>query len=113
MFQKVKPYMGEYTRYTKRAAVAVTAAVILSVVPYFFLYQIIAALTAGEKISTGFVMLRAVLSAVCLVGNAVLYGYGLSCTDEQIGYCVFHKLESICIVFGNNIQADSKFAFFD
>ena len=39
MFQKVKPYMGEYTRYTKRAAVAVTAAVILSVVPYFFLYH--------------------------------------------------------------------------
>ena len=58
MFQKVKPYMGEYTRYTKRAAVAVTAAVILSVVPYFFLYQIIAALTAGEKISTGFVTTR-------------------------------------------------------
>jgi len=91
MFQKVKPYMGEYTRYTKRAAVAVTAAVILSVVPYFFLYQIIAALTAGEKISTGFVMLRAVLSAVCLVGNAVLYGYGL----DMSHYSAYNTLKNL------------------
>ena len=91
MFQKVKPYMGEYTRYTKRAAVAVTAAVILSVVPYFFLYQIIAALTAGEKISTGFVMLRAVLSAVCLVGHAVLYGYGL----DMSHYSAYNTLKNL------------------
>ena len=47
MFQKIKPYMGEYLRYTRRSAVSITAAVILSVAPYFLLYQIIAPLTAG------------------------------------------------------------------
>lgn len=91
MFQKVKPYMGEYTRYTKRAVIAVVAAVILSIVPYFFLYQIIAALTAGESISTGFVMLRAVLTAVCLVGNAVLYGHGLDLSH----YSAYNTLKNL------------------
>ncbi len=91
MFQKVKPYMGEYTRYTKRAVVAVVAAVILSIVPYFFLYQIIAALTAGESISIGFVMLRAVLTAVCLVGNAVLYGHGLDLSH----YSAYNTLKNL------------------
>lgn len=91
MFQKVKPYMGEYTKYTKRAVVAVVAAVILSIVPYFFLYQIIAALTAGESISTGFVLLRAVLTAVCLVGNAVLYGRGLDLSH----YSAYNTLKNL------------------
>ena len=36
MFRKVRPYMGEYMKYTRRAAVSVTVAVILSVIPYFF-----------------------------------------------------------------------------
>lgn len=91
MFQKVKPYMGEYTKYTKRAVVSVVAAVILSIVPYFFLYQIIAALTAGESISTGFVLLRAVLTAVCLVGNAVLYGHGLDLSH----YSAYNTLKNL------------------
>ncbi|MBQ9269106.1 MAG: ABC transporter ATP-binding protein [Oscillospiraceae bacterium] len=77
MFQKVLPYMGEYTKYTKRAAVSVTIAVILSVVPYFLLYQIIAPLTEGESISLGFVLLRVVITALCLSGNAILYVHGL------------------------------------
>ena len=91
MFQKVKPYMGEYIRYTWRAAVSVTAAVILSIIPYFFLYQIIAPLTAGESLSTGYVMLRAVLSAVCLVGNAVLYAHGLDLSH----YSAYHTLKNL------------------
>ncbi len=69
--------MGEYMRYTKRAAVAVTLAVILSVVPYFLLYQIIAPLTEGKSLSFGFVMLRAAITAACLAGNAILYVHGL------------------------------------
>ncbi|MBQ9686960.1 MAG: ABC transporter ATP-binding protein [Oscillospiraceae bacterium] len=78
MFQKVRPYMGEYMKYTKRAAVSVTIAVILSVVPYFLLYQIIAPLTEGGSITLGFVLLRVAITALCLAGNAILYVYGLS-----------------------------------
>ncbi len=69
--------MGGYIRYTKRAAVAVTLAVILSVIPYFLLYQIIAPLVEGEKLELGYVMLRVLIAALCLVGNAILYVHGL------------------------------------
>ena len=41
MYKKIKPYMGEYLRYTRRSAVVITIAVILSVVPYFLLFQLI------------------------------------------------------------------------
>ncbi|MBQ9663465.1 MAG: ABC transporter ATP-binding protein [Oscillospiraceae bacterium] len=78
MFNKVRPYMGEYMKYTKRAAVSVTIAVILSVVPYFLLYRIIAPLTEGGSISFGFVLLQAAITALCLAGNAILYVHGLS-----------------------------------
>ena len=77
MFKKIRPYMGGYVSCTKRAAVSVTAAVILGVVPYFLLYQIIAPLTAGETLTLGFVMLRVAITAACLAGNAVLYVHGL------------------------------------
>lgn len=77
MFQKVRPYMGEYMKYTRRAAVSVTIAVILSVIPYFLLYQIIAPLTRGQAITLGFVLWRVALTALCLIGNAILYVHGL------------------------------------
>lgn len=69
--------MGNYMRYTKLSSVLITVAVILSIVPYFLLYQMITPLLAGEKLTAGFVMLRVALTAICLVGNAALYVYGL------------------------------------
>ena len=70
--------MGEYVVYTARAAISITAAVVLSVIPYLFLYQIIAPLVAGEAVETSFVMLRVALTALCLAGHAWLYVHGLS-----------------------------------
>ena len=69
--------MGDYIGYTRRAAVSVTAAVILSVIPYFLLYQIIAPLIEGEQLSAGYVILRVLLTTICLSGNAILYVHGL------------------------------------
>ena len=84
MFQKVRPYMGEYMKYTKRAAVSVTIAVILSVIPYFLLYQIIAPLTEGESLTLGYVLLRVVITALCLSGNAILYVHGLELSHISV-----------------------------
>ena len=69
--------MGDYIGYTRRAALSVTAAVILSVIPYFLLYQIIAPLIEGEQLSAGYVILRVLLTTICLSGNAILYVHGL------------------------------------
>ncbi len=78
MFSSVRPYMGRYVVYTARAAVSISVAVILSVVPYFFLFQIISPLVAGEQLGFDRVMMYVGLSALCLVGNALLYVHGLS-----------------------------------
>ena len=91
MFQKVKPYMGEYAKYTVWAALVVTAAVILSVVPYFFLYQILALLVEGEELTLGYVMLRVVYIAICMAGNAVLYTHGLDLSH----YSAYHTLKNL------------------
>ena len=77
MYKKIKPYMGEYLRYTRRSAVVITIAVILSVVPYFLLFQLISPLLAGARLTFGYVALRVGITAICLVGNAVLYVHGL------------------------------------
>ena len=77
MYKKIKPYMGEYLRFTRRSAVAITFAVILSVVPYYLLFQIISPLLARERLTPGYVALRVAIIAICLVGNAVLYVHGL------------------------------------
>ena len=91
MFKKVKPYMGEYVRYTRRAAAVVTVSVVLSVLPYFLLYQLISPLVAGETLTLGFVLLRAFLSAVCLVGNAILYVHGLDLSH----YSAYNTLKNL------------------
>ena len=91
MYKKIKPYMGGYLRYTRRSAVSITAAVILSVVPYFLLYQLIAPLLNGESLTSGYVALRVVITAVCLVGNAVLYVHGLDLSH----YCAYNTLRNL------------------
>ena len=91
MYKKIKPYMGGYLRYTRRSAVSITAAVILSVVPYFLLYQLIAPLLNGESLTSGYVALRVVITAVCLVGNAVLYVHGLGLSH----YSAYNTLRNL------------------
>lgn len=100
MFEKVRPYMGEYMKYTKRAAVSVTVAVILSVIPYFLLYQIIAPLTEGRSISLAFVLVRVLITAVCLSGNAILYVHGLSLSHLS----AYNTLKNLRIALQNKLE---------
>jgi len=90
MFSKVKPYMGSYIKYTWLAAVCICLAVVLSVIPYFFLYQIITPLVAGESVSAGFVMWRMLWSALCLAGNAALYVQGLEFSHRSAYNTLFN-----------------------
>ena len=91
MYKKIKPYMGEYLRYTRRSAISITAAVILSVVPYFLLYQLISPLLDGELLTSGFVAKRVALTALCLVGNAILYVHGLDLSH----YSAYNTLRNL------------------
>ena len=44
MFKKVAPYIGEYKKYTIWAVIAMCIGIVASVMPYYFLYQIISPL---------------------------------------------------------------------
>ncbi len=101
MFQSVKPYMGRYVVYTARAALSITFAVILSVVPYYFLYQIIAPLVVGAQLEFGTVMLYVALTAVCLVGNAWFYVHGLSLSH----IAAYNTLKNLRIALQGKLEA--------
>ena len=92
--------MGEYMKYTKRAAISVTIAVILSVIPYFLLYQIIAPLTEGRSISLTFVLVRVAITALCLSGNAILYVHGLSLSHLS----AYNTLKNLRIALQNKLE---------
>ncbi|WP_406543991.1 ABC transporter ATP-binding protein [Pseudobutyrivibrio sp.] len=78
MFKKVAPYIGEYKKYTIWAVIAMCIGIVASVMPYYFLYQIISPLTKGESISFQFVMLRVLAVAICEVIYSFAYVQGLT-----------------------------------
>ena len=50
MFKRVAPYIGKYKKYTVAAAVLMALGIVASILPYFFVYQIISPLTRGEEL---------------------------------------------------------------
>lgn len=103
MFKKVKPYMGEYMGYTKKAVVCITIAIILSVLPYFFLYQIISPLILGEKLSVETVIIYIILALICIMGNALLYVQGLTYSHHS----AYNTLKNIRISLQKKLEAQS------
>ena len=77
MFKKVAPYMGEYKKYTAWAAILMCIGIVASVLPYFFLYQIIAPLTRGEQMDFSYVLVRVIAVAVSEIVFSVTYVQGL------------------------------------
>lgn len=78
MFKKVAQYMGEYKKYTIRAIILMCIGIVASIIPYFFLYQIISPLTKGESISLNYVMLRVLAVLICEIIYSVSYVKGLT-----------------------------------
>lgn len=78
MFKKVAPYVGEYKKYTVWAAIMMSLGIIANVIPYFFLYQIIAPISRGEHIDLSFIMVRVGATLVCEVVYALAYVQGLT-----------------------------------
>ncbi|MBR6309510.1 MAG: ABC transporter ATP-binding protein [Lachnospiraceae bacterium] len=78
MFKKVAPYIGEYKKYTVWAAIMMVIGIAANVLPYFFLYEIIAPLTRGEGVSVSFICIRVALVAVCEFIYSFSYVQGLT-----------------------------------
>ena len=77
MFKRVAPYIGEYKKYTVWAVIMMSIGIIASVLPYFFLYQIISPLTRGESVDMTFVLIRVAAVAVCEIIYSLSYVQGL------------------------------------
>ncbi len=78
MFKKVAPYIGEYKKYTVWAAIMMSIGIIANVLPYFFLYQIIAPLIRGEQITASFILYRVIAVALCEIIYSFSYVQGLT-----------------------------------
>nr|MCR5431599.1 ABC transporter ATP-binding protein/permease [Lachnospiraceae bacterium] len=78
MFKKVAPYIGKYKKYMIWAAVMMCIGIIANVIPYFFLYQIIAPLLRGEHIDASYILIRVAAIAVCEIVYSFAYVKGLT-----------------------------------
>ena len=77
MFDKIKPYMGSYVRYTYAALAAMFAGLIASAVPFFMVYRIIRPLLDRETVSAGYIAVHIAVIFACELAYAILYVWGL------------------------------------
>lgn len=71
MFQKIKPYIGSYIRYTYLALVIMFLALIALAVPFFMVYRMIAPLLDGETLSAGYFVSHTAIIFVCELVYAI------------------------------------------
>lgn len=78
MFEKVFLYAGPHKRGLYAATGIVLLSVFCGVMPFVLAYQIIAPLVSGSTVTTELVTSRAAGVLLCLVAQALLYGWGLN-----------------------------------
>lgn len=78
MFEKVFLYAGPYKRGLYAATGIVLLSVLCGVLPFVLAYQIIEPLVSGSTVTTELVTSRAAGVLLCLVAQALLYGWGLN-----------------------------------
>ena len=82
MFQKVFEYAGPHKKGLYAATAVVLVSVLMGVLPFVLAYQVIAPLVMGAELDASFLILRVALVLVCLVLQAVLYGWGLNLSHK-------------------------------
>ncbi len=82
MFQKIMEYAAPYKKGTYASIIVMIFSVLMGVVPFILAYQIIVPLLSAQSMVMGYVALRIVGVFVCLVLQALLYGWGLSLSHQ-------------------------------
>lgn len=100
MLKKVLEYTDEHRKTTYAAAAVMLIGVVMSVVPYWFVYQIITPLLTQETFSSGRICGLIAAIAVCMVLYAVLYVKGLSLSHEA----AYHTLENLRISLQGKLE---------
>lgn len=82
MFRKVFEYAGPHKKDLYSATFIVLLSVLMGVLPFVLAYQVISPLVMGETVGSGYVSSRVIGILVCLVLQAVLYGWGLNVSHK-------------------------------
>lgn len=82
MFKKVFEYAGPHKKDLYRATFIVLLSVLMGVLPFVLAYQVISPLIMGETVGSGYVSSRVIGVLVCLVLQAILYGWGLNVSHK-------------------------------
>jgi len=93
VLKKVLEYAGEYRKKTYLSVAVMLLGVAVSVIPYFFAYQLLIPFWGYGKMDVTGIVWRVVMIAVCGVLYAVLYVKGLSLSHES----AYHTLQNIRI----------------
>ena len=91
MFRRVLSYAGEYRRTIAASVAVMLLAVALSVLPYLFLFQLIAPLLLHRAVGFAYAAWRIAGIALCGVLYAVLYQKGLSLSHTA----AYHTLKNL------------------
>ena len=77
-----QPSCWSYKKNMYVATVVVLVSVLLGVFPFVLAYQVIAPLVMGEAITASFIIQHVILVLVCLVLQALFYGWGLNLSHK-------------------------------
>lgn len=93
MYKKVLDYAGEYRKLTYASVFVLLLGVLVSVIPYFFAYQLITPLLGYGVMEAAGIVWRIAAIAVCGILYAILYVKGLALSHES----AYHTLQNIRI----------------
>lgn len=93
MFKKVLEYAGKYRRTTYASIFVMLFGVAMSVIPYFFAYQLITPLMGYGQMDISGIIWRLGAIALCGILYAVFYVWGLSLSHRS----AYHTLQNIRI----------------
>lgn len=100
MFKKVLDYAGTCRRLTYRSVAVLLLGVAMSVLPYWFAYQLILPLLGQADLDTAGVLWRVGAIALCGVLYAVLYIRGLDLSHQS----AYHTLENIRVSLQRKLE---------
>lgn len=101
MFKKVLDYAGEYRRLTNRSVAVLLLGVTMSVLPFWFAYQLILPLLGYGSLEPAGAVCRVAAIAACGILYALLYVRGLALSHQA----AYHTLENIRVSLQKKLEA--------
>lgn len=93
MFKKVFEYAGPHKKDLYIATFIVLLSVLMGVLPFVLAYQVISPLVMGNAVDTKYVCIRAIGVLICLILQAILYGWGLD-VSHKAAYSTLLRLRT-------------------